>query len=97
MSNERCQAQELFESKNHVLEVFSSHAKMRLKSAPQKLNFLISKVIQKFYKLNCSLKWPCTFPRSYAFLRHLVFRKNHFMWNKQHFLLPREPKMRQKQ
>ena len=34
-------------SKNHVLEVPLSHAKMRLKSAPQKLNFLMVKGIQK--------------------------------------------------
>ena len=33
--------------KNHVLEVPLSHAKMRLKSAPQKVNFLMAKSIQK--------------------------------------------------
>ena len=37
MSNERRQGEELFQSKDHVLEVPPSHAKMRLKSAPQKL------------------------------------------------------------
>ena len=31
----------------YVLEVPLSHAKMRLKSAPQKLNFLMAKGIQK--------------------------------------------------
>ena len=36
MSNERWQGEEL--SKNHVLEVPLSHAKMRLKSAPQLFN-----------------------------------------------------------
>ena len=47
MSNERWQGEELFQSKNHVLEVPLSHPKMRLKSAPQKVNFLMSKSIQK--------------------------------------------------
>ena len=55
----------------------------------------MAKGIQKCYKLNCSRKCPCTFPHSYALLRHLVFEKNHFIRNKQHFLEPREPKMRQ--
>ena len=71
-----------------------SHAKMCLKSAPQKLNFLMAKGMQKCYTLTCSLKCPCAFLHSYALLRHLVFKKNHFIWNKQHFLQPREPKMR---
>ena len=52
---------------------------MHLKSAPQKLNFLMAKGIQKNYTLNCSHKCPCTFPHSYALLRRLVFEKNHFM------------------
>ena len=77
MSNERCQGEEL--SKNHVLEVPLSHTKMRLKSAPQKVNFLMAKSIQKSYTLNCSHKCSCTFPHSYALLLHLAFEKNHFM------------------
>ena len=64
-----------------VLEMPSSHAKMRLKSAPQKLNFLMAKDVQKKYTLNCSLKCPCTFPHIYALLRRLVFEKKHFMGN----------------
>ena len=79
MPNERLQEEELLLSKNHVLEVPPSHAKMRLKSAPQKVNFLMAKSIQKSYTLNCSHKCPCTFPHSYALLRRLVFEKNHFM------------------
>ena len=54
MSNERWQGEELFQSKNHVLEMPPSHAKMRLKTAPQKLNFLMAKGIQKSYALNDS-------------------------------------------
>ena len=63
----------------NVLEVPPSHAKMHLKSAQEKLDFLMAKVIQKSYSLNCSHKCSCTFPHSYALLRHLVFEKNHFI------------------
>ena len=79
MSNERQQGEELFYSKNHVLEVPPSHAKMRLKNAPQKLNFLMAKGIQKCYTLNCTQKCPCMYPHSYLLLHRLVFNKNHFM------------------
>ena len=68
-----------FSLKNHVWKVPPSHAKMHLESAPQKVNFLMAKSIQKSYTLNCSHKCPCTFPHSYALLRRLVFEKNHFM------------------
>ena len=47
MSNERLQGEDSFQCKNHFLEMPPSHAKMRLKSAPQKLNFLMAKAIQK--------------------------------------------------
>ena len=80
--------------KNHVLEVPLFHAKMRLKSALQKEVFLLTKSIQKSYTLNCSHKCPCTFPHSHAVLRCLFFKKNHLMWNQQHFQQPREPKIR---
>ena len=50
-----------FSLKNHILEVPPSHAKIRLKSAPQKVNFLMAKSIRKSYKLTCSHKCPCTF------------------------------------
>ena len=55
-----------------------SHAKIRLKSATQKLKFT----------LNCSHKCPCTFvtpPR---------FREKRFYVKLKHFLQPRKPKMR---
>ena len=38
MANERLQGEEQFSSRNYRLEMPRSHAKMRLKSAPQKLN-----------------------------------------------------------
>ena len=52
---------------------------MRLKSAPQKLIFLMEKDIPKFYTLNCSHKCLETFPHSYALLRRIIFDKNDFM------------------
>ena len=52
MASERLQAEEQFHSKNYLLEMPRSHAKMRLKSAPQKLNFLMAKDISKSYKLD---------------------------------------------
>ena len=45
MANERLQEEEQFHSKNYLLEMSFSHAKMHLKSAPQKLNFVMAKVI----------------------------------------------------
>ena len=47
MTNQKWQGEELFYSKNHLLEVPPSHAKMCLKSTPQKPNFLMAKGIQK--------------------------------------------------
>ena len=44
-TTERLQGEEQFHSKNYLLEMLHSHEKMRLKSAPQKLNFVISKAI----------------------------------------------------
>ena len=47
-------------------EMPSSHAKMCLKSASQKLNFVMAKAVSKSYTLDCSCKCPCTFPHGYA-------------------------------
>ena len=66
MLNERRQGEEQFHFKNYHLEMPRSHAKMRLKSAPQKLNFLMTKAISKSCTLDCSCKSPSTFPHSYA-------------------------------
>ena len=62
MAIARLQGEKQFHSKNYLLEMPRSHAKMRLKSAPQKLNFIMAKAISKIYTLDC----PCTFPHSYA-------------------------------
>ena len=66
MASERLQGEEQFHSKNYLLEMSRFHAKMRLKHAPQKLNFIMEKAISKSFTLNCSCKCPCTFPHSYA-------------------------------
>ena len=79
MANERLQGEEQFHSKNCLLEMYLSHAKMRLKSAPQKPNFVIAKAISKSYTLYCSCKCPCGFSHSYAQYHSLVFDKYHFM------------------
>ena len=47
MLSERLQEEEQLHSKNYLLEMPCFHAKMHLKSAPQKLNFLITKAISK--------------------------------------------------
>ena len=41
MINERLQGEEQFHSKNYLLEMSRPHAKMHLKSAPQKFNFVM--------------------------------------------------------
>ena len=66
MEIERLQREEQFNSKDYLLEMACSYGKMRLKSAPQKLNFVMSKAISTIYTLDCSCKYPCTFPHSYV-------------------------------
>ena len=66
MASERLQGEEWFNFKNYLLEMPCFHAKICLKSALQKLNFLMAKTISKNCILDCSCKCPCTFPHSYA-------------------------------
>ena len=66
MASERLQGEEQFNSKNYLLEMPLFHAKMCLKSAPQKLNFLMAKATSKSCTLDCSCKCSSTFPHSYA-------------------------------
>ena len=47
MASERLQGEERFHPKNYLLEKSRFHAKMRLKSAPQNLNFLMEKATSK--------------------------------------------------
>ena len=66
MASQRQQREEQFHSKNYLLEMPCFHAKMRLKSAPKKLDFLMTKAISKPCTPDCSCTCPCTFPHSYA-------------------------------
>ena len=43
MSYERLHGEEQFRSKKYLLEMTPSHTKMRLKSAPEKLNLVMAK------------------------------------------------------
>ena len=58
MASQRLQGEEKFHSKNYLLEMPRFHAKMCLKSAPQKLNFLMEKATSKRCTLDCSYKYP---------------------------------------
>ena len=62
---ERLQGEEQF-SKNYLSKKPRSHDKILLKSAPQKLKFVMANAISKSCTLDCSCKCPCTFPHSYA-------------------------------
>ena len=47
MASERLQGEEHFHTKNYLLEMSRFSAKMRLKSAPKELNFLMAKANEK--------------------------------------------------
>ena len=66
MASERLQGEEQFHTKNYLLEMSFFHVKIRLRIAPQKLNFLMAKAISKSCPLDCSCKCSCTLPHSYA-------------------------------
>ena len=72
MASERLQGEEQFHTKNYRLEMSSFHPKMRLKSAPQRLNFLMAKAISKRCILDCSRKCPCVLNNSNKFYVHEV-------------------------
>ena len=57
---------EQFHSKNYLLEMPRFHAEIRLKSARQKLNFLMTKAISKNCILDYSCKCRYTSPHSYT-------------------------------
>ena len=58
MATESLQVEEQFHSKNYLLEMPRFHAKIRLKSAPQKLNFLMAIAISKPCTQDCRCKYP---------------------------------------
>ena len=66
MASERLQGEEQFHFKNYLLEMSRFHAKMGLKSAPQKLKFLMEKALSKICILDCSCKYLCMLPHSFA-------------------------------
>ena len=54
MTIERLQEEEQFSSKKYLLEMPPCHAKMLLKTATQKLNFVMARAISKSYTLDCN-------------------------------------------
>ena len=74
MASEGLQGEEQFHSKNYLLEMPCSHAKMRLKSAPRKLNFLMANGISKSYTLECS----CTIMPLHVPSRLRIVTQPHF-------------------
>ena len=66
IANERRQGENQIHTKNYLLEMSHFQAKMRLKSAPQKLNFLMAKAISKSCTLDCICICPCAFLHRYA-------------------------------
>ena len=61
IANKRLPGEAQFPSNNYLLKMPCSHAKMCLKSSPQKLNVTMAKAIWKSYELDCSCKCPCMF------------------------------------
>ena len=72
------QGKEQFHTKNYLFKMSRFHAKMRLKSPPQKINFLMAKAISKSCTLDCTCKYPCTFSHSKAasFSIKTILREN---------------------
>ena len=66
MASERLQGDKQFYSMNYLLQMPRFYPKICLKSAPQKLDFLMTKAISKSCTLDCSCKCPYTFPHSYS-------------------------------
>ena len=57
MTNERLQGEEQFHFKNYPSEMPRSYANTCLKSAPQKLNFVMAQSRSKIFTPDCSCKW----------------------------------------
>ena len=66
MADKRLQGAEQFHLDNCLLKMSCSHAKMRLKSAPQNLKFAMKKAISKRSALDCSFTCPCMSAHSYT-------------------------------
>ena len=57
MAHERLQGEEQFHFKNYLSEIPYPYAKIRLSSAPQKLNFVMAKAISESNTPDCSCKF----------------------------------------
>ena len=79
MTNERLQEEEQFHFQNYTLEMPRSYANMCLKSAPQKLNFVMTQSRSKIYTLDCSCKWLLALSHIVMHSLYVVFYKNHSM------------------
>ena len=77
MAKERLQGEEQFHSKDYLLEMPRFHAKMRLKSAPQKLNFLMAKAISKSCTLDRNCKCSCSKAPSFSIKIIAILSKNY--------------------
>ena len=53
-----------YKERNYFLEIPPSHVKRRLKSAPQKLNFVTAKAVLESYTIDYSRKSPFMFTHS---------------------------------
>ena len=74
MTSERLQRDEQLHSITYLLEMPCSHTKMRLKSSPQKLNFLMAKDVSKGYTLDCS----CTLMPLRVLAQLRIVKQPHF-------------------
>ena len=77
MASERLQGEEQIHTKNYLLEMSRFHTKMHLKSAPQKLNFLMAKAISKSCTLDCSCKCSCSKAPSFSIKIIDILSKNY--------------------
>ena len=77
MASERLQGEDQFHTKKYFLEMSRFHDKMSLKSAPQKLNFVMAKAISKSCTLDCSCKCSCSKAPSFSIKIIDILSKNY--------------------
>ena len=72
MASERLQGEEQFYSKNYLLEMPLSHSKMHLKSASQKLNFVMAEAVSKRFNVISRDLVLAKFRNQISLLNHLL-------------------------
>ena len=77
MASERLQGEGQFHAKNYLLERSRFHDKMSLKSAPQKLNFVMAKAISKSCTLDRNCKCSCSKAPSFSIKIIAILSKNY--------------------